>query len=668
MTPLSYNSIVGGSSNASNDFTISLGTSGNTRVPLSTEFPAGTYTVTSALSDSILDIYLIATDGTSAGYVNASAASFSITATKAFDVVVVLGGTNNDTLSFVFEYVFTPNANSTNDTSAAPATVTSISTSSLPNQNNTTDITGRNFASDVTVTFIGSDNVSRSAKSIVRNSSTSLTVTRPDTLPTQYAPYTIVVANPSIPAPTSTNQHRLSAAVTVGAAPAWVTAATLPTFYPNLSYSTTLSATDSDGGSSLTYSVVSGSLPSSMTLDSSTGVISGTSASASAGSFTIRATDSGNNFIDRAFTMPRQTVPNPPTSVAASKTSTIGRVSVAFTAPTQGYTPTSYTVTSSPGGITATGSSSPILVNGLTGGTSYTFTVTSTSAEGTSSASSASNSVAAPTTLTQTFNTSGTWTNPGVSSVEALVVGGGGGGGYGHPDPYGFWGGGGGGAGGVLYSAALAVNANSNYSVTVGNGGGGSSSGNSSVFANLTALGGERGSDSNAASRQTANSGFGSGGGGGTRSNNSQGVNTANQAGTGTSGQGFAGANGTSSWAGGGGGSLTAAVGSNGNTTGQSEYGQPGNAVTYFGSKYAAGGAGANPYSSYAADGIGGGAGMPAHNGYSRPNHTPPNSGTNGTGSGGGGGSGWASVQNTNGSAQNGAAGGNGVVVLRYVG
>jgi large repetitive protein len=664
--PLSYNSIVGGGSNASNDFTVSLGTSGNTRVPLSTEFPAGTYTVTSSLSDSILDIYLIATDGTSAGYVNASAASFSITATKAFDVVVILGGTNNDTISFVFEYVFTPNANSTDDTSAAPATVTSISASSLPNQNNTTDITGRNFASDVTVTFIGSDNVSRSAKSIVRNSSTSLTVTRPDTLPTQYAPYTIVVANPSIPAPTSTNQHRLSGAVTVGAAPAWVTAATLPTFFPNLAYSTTLSATDSDGGSSVTYSVISGSLPSSMTLNSSTGVISGTSTSASAGSFTIRATDSGNNTVDRAFTMPRQTVPNAPTSVTASKTSTIGRVSVAFTAPTQGYTPTSYTVTSSPGGITATGSSSPILVNGLTGGTTYTFTVTSTSAEGTSSASSASNSVAAPTTLTQTFNTSGTWTNPGVSSVEALVVGGGGGGGYGHSsttEPYG----GGGGAGGVLYSASLAINANSNYSVTVGNGGGGSASGNSSTFANLTALGGERGTDSSSNTKQTATSGFGSGGGGSSAPNNAQGAGTKNQGGNGTSGQGTAGSNGTSSWAGGGGGSLTASPNSSGNTTAQAYYGVPGNAVTYFGSKYAAGGAGANPYSSYAADGIGGGSGNPAHNGYSRPNQTTPTAGTNGTGSGGGAGCGLASIHNSNVSAQNGAAGGNGVVVLRYV-
>jgi len=68
---------------------------------------------------------------------------------------------------------------------------------------------------------------------------------------------------------------------------------------------------------------------------------------------------------------------------------------VTFTAPvSNGGSPiTGYTVTSVPGGLTATGTASPITVTGLTNGTAYTFTVTATNAISTGVASSASNSV-----------------------------------------------------------------------------------------------------------------------------------------------------------------------------------------------------------------------------------------------------------------------------------
>lgn len=89
---------------------------------------------------------------------------------------------------------------------------------------------------------------------------------------------------------------------------------------------------------------------------------------------------------------PPITVPDAPTNVVATAGNT--QVSVSFNIPSDGGSPiTGYTVTSSPGNITASGVSSPIVVTGLTNGTAYTFTVTATNEVGTSSASVASNSV-----------------------------------------------------------------------------------------------------------------------------------------------------------------------------------------------------------------------------------------------------------------------------------
>ena len=86
------------------------------------------------------------------------------------------------------------------------------------------------------------------------------------------------------------------------------------------------------------------------------------------------------------------TVPQAPT--IDSVTGGDAQVSVAFTAgATGGSAITGYTVTSSPGSLTASGASSPLVVTGLTNGTAYTFTAVATNANGTSSASTASSSV-----------------------------------------------------------------------------------------------------------------------------------------------------------------------------------------------------------------------------------------------------------------------------------
>ena len=62
-----------------------------------------------------------------------------------------------------------------------------------------------------------------------------------------------------------------------------------------------------------------------------------------------------------------------------------GQVSAAFSAPADnGHSIAGYVLTASPGGAIATGTTSPIVMNGLTNGVTYTFTITASNSGGTS--------------------------------------------------------------------------------------------------------------------------------------------------------------------------------------------------------------------------------------------------------------------------------------------
>jgi hypothetical protein len=255
-----------------------------------------------------------------------------------------------------------------------------------------------------------------------------------------------------------------------------------------------------------------GGLASSFTAISSPGSITGTGTSSpvrvtgltqgTAYTFTVTATNGYGNALasSSSNSITAITVPQAPTITSVSEGDQ--SVVVAFTAgATGGSAITGYTVTSSPGNITASGSSSPITVTGLTNGTSYTFTVTATNANGTSAASTASSAVVPKLyALSQTFTSSGTYTVPaGKSLLAAYVVGGGAGG----------TGAGGGGGGGAAFKE-YAVVPGQQYVVTVGGAGSASSfsnlatgngasvstggSGTSSVAGAVTASGGNGGS------------------------------------------------------------------------------------------------------------------------------------------------------------------------------
>jgi hypothetical protein len=87
-------------------------------------------------------------------------------------------------------------------------------------------------------------------------------------------------------------------------------------------------------------------------------------------------------------------VPGTPT-IGTATDSFNGGALISFTPAILGGAATTYTVTSSPGGFTGVGASSPVEIDGLVPATSYTFTVVASNSTGSSSASSATSSYVA---------------------------------------------------------------------------------------------------------------------------------------------------------------------------------------------------------------------------------------------------------------------------------
>ena len=166
----------------------------------------------------------------------------------------------------------------------------------------TITINGTNFVSGAFASATGTNSVEVQASSTTYNSLVQLTATFTG-LSNAYEPYDIKVTNPS------NLFGMLADALYVNASPVWVTSSgSLGTFTEQVSITlSALSTTDSD--STVTYALASGSsLPSGVTLNSSTGVISGVLpdiASNTTYNFTINATD-GVNIIPRAFSITSQ--------------------------------------------------------------------------------------------------------------------------------------------------------------------------------------------------------------------------------------------------------------------------------------------------------------------------------------------------------------------------
>ena len=173
-------------------------------------------------------------------------------------------------------------------------TISSISPTVIENTQTSITITGTNFVNGINVEAIASNGSIIQADTVTFNSATS--VSAAFTISTD-ATYFLRLENPDGNAVRSS-----TALLTVSDAPAWTTAAgSLGTNNAGTAISYTVAAT---GATS--FAVQSGSLPGGTSLNSSTGVISGTESGTTAEttySFTIRATDAENQTADRAFSI-----------------------------------------------------------------------------------------------------------------------------------------------------------------------------------------------------------------------------------------------------------------------------------------------------------------------------------------------------------------------------
>lgn len=187
----------------------------------------------------------------------------------------------------------------------SPPTVSSIDVTEVDSQaggNQTIVITGSGFASGATVTFVGNAGTDFNASTVTVNSETQITAVAPkSSFLNAQEPYGVKVTNVSGLSATLSSQINVDTAPTFNVASGSL--GTLTNANRASSNLTSVTATDADGDT-ITFSKLSGTLPTGITFNSD-GTFSGTAnaeTSDTTYTFTIRATANSKNS-DRQYTI-----------------------------------------------------------------------------------------------------------------------------------------------------------------------------------------------------------------------------------------------------------------------------------------------------------------------------------------------------------------------------
>jgi len=184
-------------------------------------------------------------------------------------------------------------------------------------------INGANFTADAQVKFIDNAGIEYAALVVAFVNTTQLTATTPQDFTVAQEPLDVKVLQAS-------GNTTKTDCIDCGGTPTWTTAAgTLSSvFYPtDTTISTSVAATDPDSGATISYALTTGTLPSGMSLNTSTGAITGTVANPAASSvttsFDITASDNAGNTSVRTFNIIRKWVDGSTQALASTSAAAI---------------------------------------------------------------------------------------------------------------------------------------------------------------------------------------------------------------------------------------------------------------------------------------------------------------------------------------------------------